>query len=179
MLTHQTLSCHTLRCLKCGSKEHTDIDHPADKHTRCINCKENHTSDYKDCNARRNRMGLKPLPKKPKTQTNRELTPTEQNQSQRKGKNKERAQDPTEATQHDKGLTDKELSTILLMQHTNESCKNTTARFIHTRLMKKANNATSTPQPEPEDMEIMDDRDRKSTRLNSSHLARSRMPSSA
>ena len=158
MLSHRTLSCHTPRCLKCGSKEHTDGDHPADKNSRCINCKENHTSDYKDCNARRNRMGLKPIPKKPRAQTNRETTNTEPSQSKRKGKNKEQTQEMPETTQLERGLTDRELSTILSMQHTNESHKNTTARFIHTRSMKKANNTTSsTQQSGPKDMEIVDD----------------------
>ena len=60
MFSHRTASCKQPRCLSCGSKDHDTESHPPkDKH-KCVNCKSEHPSTHKECNAqcqRENSLG--------------------------------------------------------------------------------------------------------------------------
>src|SRR5258707_12402849 len=71
MYSHHIASCKQPRCLLCRSKMHNKEDHPQEEKHNCVNCKGEHPSNHKECNARRNHLGLKPIPSnKDKLQTN-------------------------------------------------------------------------------------------------------------
>src|SRR5258708_37563301 len=59
--------CNTPACLKCGSRDHTTNTHPADLPLHCMNCRKDHTSNYVNCNHRRQLLGLNPLPETPES----------------------------------------------------------------------------------------------------------------
>ena len=62
MFSHCTASCRQPRCLTCALKDHLTDDHPPEEKPNCVNCKSEHTSGHKECNARRNCLGMKPIP---------------------------------------------------------------------------------------------------------------------
>ena len=61
--------CDSPACMKCGSREHSSKNHPADLPLCCINCRKEHAANYTNCNWRRHLLGLNPLPEATETCT--------------------------------------------------------------------------------------------------------------
>ena len=87
--------CDSLACMKCGSREHSSKNHPADLPLHYVNCRKEHAANHTNCNGRRCLLGLNPLPEvteahtkkpsrssgkkpmnKPKTTTSEVIAPT-------------------------------------------------------------------------------------------------------
>ncbi len=125
MFSHQTASCRQLRCLTCASKDHNTDEHPAEEKPKCINCKGDHTSNNKECNTRRNSLGMKPIPVK---------TNLNQNRPRPKGKNHADPQPlPTSNEGHnDIGLMDEEISSLNNVEKNPQTVKENMAMIIQT-----------------------------------------------
>ena len=145
MYSHRTASCKQPRCLLCGSKTHGTEDHPQEEKPNCVNYKGEHLSNHKECNACRNRLGLKPIPSNKDKQQN--TIP----KHKYKGKDKRtpNTQDNRKDSTPDIGLTNEEISNIMRADNSPQAIKENTARFIHTRAMKNLNNPYPTATPGP------------------------------
>src|SRR5258707_12498902 len=109
MYSHHTASCKQPRCLLCGLKNHNTDNHPQEEKHNCVNCKGEHLSNHKECNACRNCLGLKPIPASKEKSQNNKPSP------KYKGKEKQRPnmKDNKEENTPDVGLTNEEISNIM------------------------------------------------------------------
>src|SRR5260221_6564329 len=124
MFSHHTVSCRQPRCIICTSKEHSMDEHPNENKPNCINCRGDHPSNTKDCNARHNCLGMKPIPV-PKNSQN-------QNKPRAKGTNQATTQTLMSATvdHNNIGLMDEEISSLMNMKKNQQTVKQSTARLI-------------------------------------------------
>ncbi|SRR5258708_3506790 len=121
-------SCRQPRCLLCTSKTHDTEDHPQEERLSCINCKGEHLSNHKECNACRNCLGLKPI------LVNKEKLQTNKTRPNHKGKEKQLpiTQDNGKVNTPDVRLSNEEISNIMQADSLPQAIKENTARFIHT-----------------------------------------------
>ena len=146
MFSHRTDSCNQPRCMTCGSKTHNTDEHPPEIEPNCVNCKGSHPCTHKECNARRNRMGLKPIP------TNKNREKSTKSNHKLKNKDNQAQHTPEENTNPnlDIGLTNDELSNIMRVDNSSRAMKENTARTIHTRAMRTLNSESApTPPTQP------------------------------
>ncbi len=123
MFSHRTASCRQPRCNTCASKDHNMDEHPAEEKPKCVNCKGDHPSNYKECNARRNHLGMKPIPVK---------SNPNQNRPRPKGKNRTDLQPPPAQKEghNNIGLTDEEISSLINAKKNLQIVKENTAMLI-------------------------------------------------
>ena len=150
MFSHRTASCKQPRCLTCGSKTHSTDAHPAEEKPNCVNCKGDHPSSHKECNARRNRMGLKPIP----TDKTKPKTGAQNNKQKGKGRQPPSQTATPPETNLDIGLSNEELSNLMRVDASPTAMKENTARTIHSHAMHILANptntgASNTSQPSP------------------------------
>jgi hypothetical protein len=148
MLSHRTETCCQPRCLKCGAKDHTMNDHPENTSLKCVNCKEQHASSFKECKARRSRMGLPAAtstPQHPKA-ANLATDNPEQTRNKKKPKNKQYTTlptpEPTDPLEHI-GLSASDILNILDKENP-EDQRTTTAKLIQEKIRMKPLHYTPT-----------------------------------
>ena len=132
----------------CSDKAHDTDEHPASQEPKCVNCKGEHPSNYKACNTRHIRMGLKPIPS----------THEKPQQPKSKSKGKEHETNPEE--QLNIRLTDKEISNIMKAGSSPQTRKENTAKYIQSqamdKLIKKPTGKKPQEAPDPADMDVKD-----------------------
>src|SRR5258708_30581962 len=145
MYSHCTASCKQPRCLLCGAKTHDTEDHTHREKQNCVNCRGEHPSNHKECNACRNCLGLKPIP------SNKEKLQTNKPRPRYKGKDKQtpNAQDDKKGNAPDIRLMNEEISNIMWVDNLLQAIKENTVRFIHTQAMKNLNDSCLTTTPSP------------------------------
>jgi len=106
---------------------HDKEDHLQEEKHNCVNCKGEHLSNHKECNACRNRLGLKPIP------SNKDKLQTNIPKHKHKGKDKRMPNtlDNRKESTPDVRLTNEEISNIMQADNLPQAIKENTVRFIH------------------------------------------------